>query len=164
MYLFWKLSFDFIRLHFILIIFALLFLLLFNILFPHEVFAMEPPKDFIEDYYGNKEYIGKDPYRHFNPPGPSSNYPEVVQPDLRPPYSPQTGPTKPVVSEDDVGFTSHNSAFTLYLTIKRRAYWYLWKIHTAEYDSYKDFKQVWEPTNSIRKDLVNDLKSAFKRK
>jgi hypothetical protein len=83
---------------------------------------MEPPEDFIEDYYGNKEYIGQDSYGHFNQPGPSSNYPDTVQPDLRPPYSPQVGPTKPVVSEDDVVFSSHSSVFTLYLTIKRRTY------------------------------------------
>jgi hypothetical protein len=27
---------------------------------------MSPPRDFIEDYYGNKEYIGKDSYGYYN--------------------------------------------------------------------------------------------------
>ena len=164
MYFFLKFYFDFIKLYSIIIVFLTLFLLLFNICFPHEVFAMEPSKDIVEDYYGNKEYIGKDSYGHFNPSGSSNNYPNSVQPDLKPPYSPQLGPSKPVVSEDDIGFSSHNSVFSLYLTMKRKTYWYIWKIHTAEYDNYKDFKQVWDPTNSIRKDFVNDIKSVFKRK
>jgi hypothetical protein len=52
----------------ILLLFTIIFcvFLLYNILFPHEVFAMSPPRDFIEDYYGNKEYTGKDSYGYFN--------------------------------------------------------------------------------------------------
>jgi len=167
MYLSWKLYSDFIRFHLIIIVFLLLFLLLFNICFPNEAFAMEPPKNWVTDCYGNKEYIGPDIYGHFNQPGSSSNYPETVYPDLRPPYSPQIGPNKSIISEDDVGLTSHNSnnsEFTLYLAIKRRAYWYFWKIHSTKYNSYKDFKRAWNPTNSVRKDFINDIKSAFKRK
>jgi hypothetical protein len=88
---------------------------------------MEPPKDCITDYYGNKEYIGPDAYGYFNKPGSSSNYPDTerVKSDSGPPYSPQIGPSKPIILEDDVGLTSHNinnSEFTLYLTIKRRTY------------------------------------------
>lgn len=164
MYLYWKLYSDFIRFHFIIIVFLLLFSLLFNIWFPHEAFAMEPPKDFIEDYYGNKEYIGKDSYGHFNQPSPSSNYSNTVQPELRPPYSPQIGPSKPIASEEDVGLTSHNInnyEFTLYLAVKRRTYWYIWKIHSTEYNSYKDFKRAWNPQSSFRKDFMNDIKNAF---
>src|ERR1700722_12080374 len=122
MYFFLKFYFDFIKLYSIIIVFLTLFLLLFNICFPHEVFAMEPSKDIVEDYYGNKEYIRKDSYGHFNPSGSSNNYPNSVQPDLKPPYSPQLGPSKPVVSEDDIGFSSHNSVFSLYLTMKRKTY------------------------------------------
>lgn len=86
---------------------------------------MEPPKDLVTDYYGNKQYIGPDAYGYFNKPGSSSNYPETVQSDLGPPYSPQIRPNKSIVSGDDDGFTSHNinnSEFTLYLAIKRRTY------------------------------------------
>jgi hypothetical protein len=76
---------------------------------------MEPPKDC------------PDPYGYFHKPDPnsSSNYPETVQSNLGPPYSYQSVPNKPIVSEDDSGFTSHNinnSEFTLYLAIKRRAF------------------------------------------
>ena len=167
MYLNWKLYYDFIILYFIIIVFLSLFSLLFNIYFPHEAFAMEPPKDLITDYYGNKQYIGPDPYGYFNKPGSSSNYPETVKSDLGPPYSPQIGPNKSIASEDNVGFTSHNinnSEFTLYLAIKRRTYWYIWKIHSTEYNSYVDFKRAWNPKSSFRKDFLNDIKTAFKRK
>lgn len=149
------------------IIFISLFLLLFNICFPCEAFAMEPPKDWITDPYGNKQYIGPDAYGYFNKPGSSSNYTERVQSDLRPPYSPQIGANKSIIPEDDVGLSSHNinnSEFTLYLTIKRRTYWYIWKIHSTEYNSYEDFKRAWNPKNSFRKDFFNDIKTAFKRK
>jgi len=107
------------------IIFILLCLVLFDICFPHEAFAMEPPKDLIQDYYGNKEYVGPDAYGYFNKPGSSCNYPEIVQSDLEPPYSSQTGPSKPIISANDDELTSHNidnSKFTLYLAIKRRTY------------------------------------------
>jgi hypothetical protein len=107
------------------IIFISLFSLLFNICFPYEAFAMEPPKESITDCYGNKEYIGPDAYGYFNKPGSSSNFTEIVQPDLRPPYSPQIGANKSIITEDDVGLTSHNinnSGFTFYLAVKRRTY------------------------------------------
>jgi hypothetical protein len=169
MYLFWKLYSDFIRYHLIIIVFLSLFLLLFNICFSHEAFAMEPSKDWVTDYYGNKQYIGPDAYGHFNKPGSSSNYPETerVQSDLGPPYSPQIGPSKSIALENDDGFISHNnnnSEFTLYLAIKRRTYWYIWKIHSTEYNNYGDFKRAWNPQSSFRKDFWNDLKNAFKRK
>jgi hypothetical protein len=57
------------------------------------------------------------------------------------------------------------STFDFYLSIKRRTYWYIWKIHFTEYNSYKDFKLTWNPKNSIRKDFISDIKNAFyKRK
>lgn len=42
--------------------------MIFHICFPHEAFAMAPPKDYftVVDYYGNKQYMGKDAYGHFN--------------------------------------------------------------------------------------------------
>jgi hypothetical protein len=53
---------------FLLFIFLSIILMVFNICFPHEAFAMAPPKDYftVVDYYGNKEYMGKDAYEHFN--------------------------------------------------------------------------------------------------
>ena len=165
MYLIWKLYSDFVKFHFIVIVFLLLFSLLFNIYFVHEAFAMEPPKDWVQDYYGKWEYVGSDPYGYFNKPG--SNL-DIVQSDLRSSYSSQSVPSKPIVSEDDVRFTSHNvnnSEFTLCLAIKRRAYWYIWKIHSAEYNSYKDFKRAWNPKSSVRQEIFNDIKNTFfKRK
>lgn len=46
----------------------LIVFILLNITFPQEAFAMAPPKDYftVVDYYGNKEYMGKDSYGHFN--------------------------------------------------------------------------------------------------
>lgn len=41
---------------------------------------MEPDKDFVTDFYGNEEYVGKDPYRHFNNPNTSSQNNDVVSP------------------------------------------------------------------------------------
>jgi hypothetical protein len=41
---------------------------------------MEPDQDFITDYYGNKEYVGKDAYGHFHKP---STQP-VIQSNIQP--------------------------------------------------------------------------------
>jgi hypothetical protein len=53
---------------FLLFTFFSIILIVFNIYYPHEAFAMAPPKDYftVVDYYGNKEYMGKDAYGHFN--------------------------------------------------------------------------------------------------
>jgi hypothetical protein len=45
-------------------IFIFISLFIFFI-FPQEVFAMEP--DTVIDYYGNKEYLGPNPYKYFHP-------------------------------------------------------------------------------------------------
>jgi hypothetical protein len=58
----------------------------------------------------------------------------------------------------------NNYTFTLYLSIKRRTYWYLWKIHYTEYNNYKDFKQAWNPKNSVRKEIINDIKNVFNKR
>jgi|SRR5580698_3526423 hypothetical protein len=50
-----------------LILFSTIFIV-FNIYFPHEAFAMAPPQYIVEDFYGNKEYVGPDPYGHFHKP------------------------------------------------------------------------------------------------
>lgn len=51
---------------FLLFIFLSLILIIFNIWFPHEAFAMEPSKDWVTDYYGKKQYVGPDAYGYFN--------------------------------------------------------------------------------------------------
>lgn len=61
---------------FLLFIFFALIFITFTIYFPHEAFAMAPPHNIIEDYYGNKEYIGNDAYGHFHNP----NTHNVVKP------------------------------------------------------------------------------------
>ena len=166
MYFFLKLYLGFIRLHLIVIVFLLLFSLLFNICFPYEAFAMEPNTTM--DYYGQKEYIGPDAYGYFNKPGSSSNNPEteIVKSNW----------DLPIILKLDLvnqvfhmmwttSHNSNNSKFTLYLAIKRRTYWYIWKIYSSEYNSYEDFKQAWNPQSSFRKDFMNDIKNAFlKRK
>jgi hypothetical protein len=42
--------------------------MIYNVYYPHEAFAMAPPRDYftVVDYYGYKEYIGQDAYGHFN--------------------------------------------------------------------------------------------------
>jgi len=174
MYLFPKLYFDFIRYHFMVIIFILLCLLLFNICFPHEAFAMEPSKDLVTDYYGNKEYVGQDAYGHFHDPIKDSHISPRVDTDIIQQSHRDLYGTSPPYERDwyadnhpNVGSPvySDTSTFALYLAIKRRAYWYIWKIHSTEYNNYKDFKHVWNPKNSIRKEIFNDIKNAFlKRK
>ena len=110
MHLYWKIYFDFYKFPFIIFVFVFLSLLLFNIWFPHEAFAMEPNTDdvirsfdpdtytrheldgkpisnvdkpisnvdkskcwwgkkrFAIDYYGQKEYQGRDAYGYYHPP------------------------------------------------------------------------------------------------
>jgi hypothetical protein len=43
---------------------------------------MEPPKNIIEDYYGNKEYVGPDAYGHFHNPNTLSQNTDVVSSSL----------------------------------------------------------------------------------
>jgi hypothetical protein len=53
---------------FLFFIFLFIILMIYNVYYPHEAFAMAPPKDYftVVDYYGYKEYIGQDAYGHFN--------------------------------------------------------------------------------------------------
>ena len=60
--------FILLKINFKILLFLFTFLIIFNICFPHEAFAMEPPKDWIIDYYGNKQYVGPDAYGYYHPP------------------------------------------------------------------------------------------------
>lgn len=44
---------------------------------------------------------------------------------------------------------------------KRRLFWHVWKEHTNKYDSYKDFKQVWNSNINIRQEIKKDLRDEF---
>jgi hypothetical protein len=172
MYLFWILYFDFIKLHSIIIVLLLLFSLLLNIWFPNEAFAMEP--NITMDYYGQKEYTGPDPYGYFHNPIKDSYVSPIVDTNTIKQSSQDLYGVNPPYERDwyannhiNVKSPLYPDTFTfdLYISIKRRAYWYIWKIHSTEYNNYKDFKQAWNPKNSIRKDFVSDIKNAFlKRK
>lgn len=171
MYLFLKFYSDPLRFHFIVIVFLLLFSLLFNICFVNEAFCMEP--DTTMDYYGKKEYIGPDPYNHFHDPIKNSHISPVVNTEVIQ-HSCGTGDlygTNPPYERDWYAENHYNTRTSVHhdnsftLVIKRRAYWYVWKMYSTEYNNYKDFKKAWNPKNSIRKEIINDIKNAFlKRK
>lgn len=125
------------------------------------------------DYYGQKEYTGPDAYAHFNDSLKNSHLSPAREADIiQPSHMDLYGTSPPheydwyannqpnIISSVD----TDNSTFVFYLTIKRRAYWYIWKIHSTEYNSYKNFKQAWNPKNSVRKEIFNDIKKAFFKK
>src|SRR5256885_12233767 len=59
---------DDIKILFLFFTIFSIILIIFNIYFPHEAFAMAPPQDIIIDYYGHKEYVGPDPYGYYHNP------------------------------------------------------------------------------------------------
>jgi hypothetical protein len=145
--------------------------LIFSIFFPYEAFAMEP--DTIIDYYGNKEYVGPDPYGHNNnnSAGIITTTPVLVNPDIiqvshndsygtSAPYEKDWyAKNDPYIISPTIG--NDNSIHTLFISLKRRTFWYVWKIHSDDYSNYKDFKCSWDPKNSIRKEILKDIKSRF---
>jgi hypothetical protein len=64
--------------------------IVFSIFFPNEAFAMEP--DTVIDYYGNKEYVGTDPY------GQNNN-------------SARVNTITPVLANPDIIQVSHNDSY-----------------------------------------------------
>lgn len=160
----------------LVIFFLFTVILLVNIFFPQEVFAMEPPKDFCRtDYYGQREYVGPDPYGYFHNP---ANIPTIlnnsdniqpIQTSHQDSYGTTTNIEKDWYATHDPHIiepvaTSHKPLYTLFISIKRRTYWYVWKIHSDDYSNYKDFKKSWNPSNSIRKEILADIKSFTKGK
>jgi hypothetical protein len=75
---------DDIKILFLFFTIFSIILIIFNIYFSYEAFAMAPPQDIIEDYYGNKEYIGKDPYGYFH--NPAKNISSSHELDSKPVY------------------------------------------------------------------------------
>jgi len=164
--MFYKFNFIFFitRNCFLVIYVAFLFLLLLYTISPNEAFAMEPP--IIEDYYGQKVYTGT--YADFNSdPSPDIN---TIQSRISPSYG-----TQPLHEDDwyankkEADYMHSNKIIpnknsSIYFTIKRISFYYLWKIHSSEYIGYKDFKKSWDPSKSIRKEILKDIKSEFKFK
>jgi hypothetical protein len=75
---------DYIRNCFSIFTFLFITLLIFNILSPNEAFAMEP--DTITNYYGDKEYVGPNPYKYFHQ-DPALNI-DTIQSKVSKPYGP----------------------------------------------------------------------------
>jgi hypothetical protein len=76
-----KLFFDLIRRPLLFFIIFSIIVLLFNICFPQEVFAMDP--NIVIDYYGDKEFVGQDPYEHHKDPAKISTTPAILaNPDI----------------------------------------------------------------------------------
>jgi len=44
---------------------------------------MSPEQDTVMDFYGNKEYVGKDPYGHFNQPKSYNSDPISSAPNVK---------------------------------------------------------------------------------
>lgn len=167
MYYNYKTWYDLFRFVLFVFIFISSILLVFNFAFPNEAFAMDP--NIVTDFYGNQEYVGKDPYGHFN----QSNKPITSISDTIQPSQPDSYGTTPRLENDwyasndpQYGQSIQNkdsSFYIVYTTLKRRAYWYVWKIHSDDYRNYKDFKISWDPKNSIRKEVIKDVKFMFNR-
>ena len=172
------LNFD--KIKYASIIFAFLFLvsLIFQIWFPHEAFAMTSEQDTAVDFYGNKEYVGKDSYGHFNEPKSYNSDTITSAPCVKnkinttdlgtdsygtePPYE-KDWYEHNVPSFGTQTEISRRSSSVLSI-LKRRVFWYSWKMYSKEYMSYEDFKVKWDTSSSIRKEIKKDLKEAFRRK
>jgi hypothetical protein len=124
---------------------------------------MEPSDIWTTNYYGGKEYLGSNSYAHFHPdPAPEidaiqskvSNYGTPIKDDW---YADK--------KETDYMHSTKASPdkySSIYHYIRRVSFYYLWKIHSNEYNGYKDFKKSWDPSSSIRKEILKDIKSEFK--
>ena len=78
-------KFNLIRYFFLSIHIIFLSLLLFNIIYPNEAFAMEPSDYWVTNYYGEREYIGTNPYAYFHPdPAPDI---DTIQSGVSKPYT-----------------------------------------------------------------------------
>ena len=54
---------------------SFLFIVLYNLFFPTVAFAAGPSVEEVTDYYGNIEYVGKDPYGYYHNPRPQQHTP-----------------------------------------------------------------------------------------
>jgi len=163
-------KFDFFKVSLFLFSFIFLLLVLFNFLSPNEAFAMEPPKDYITDYYGNNEYVGSDAYGHAHPANVGVIPDRTIENDAITPSGDRYGTQSREYdwyADHDPKVRPHvevdSSTFVLYVSIKRRAFWYVWKKYSNEYKNYNDFKKSWDSKSSIRKEILKDVKSSFNK-
>lgn len=150
---------------FIIFIFISLFIFF---IFPHEVFAMESSDLWVTNYYGDKEYVGSNTYSHFHPdPAPDI---DAIQSKVSAPYGPSSlNQDDWYADKKDTDYMHSTNSIpnkysNLYYSIKRVSFYYLWKIHSNDYTGYKDFKKSWDPSKSIRKEILKDIKFEFKNK
>lgn len=152
-----------------LIIFLLYILLnIFIFVFcPTVVFALSPEE--ITDYYGNTEYIGKDPYGYFH--NPTFNKGESIiatTTDIsrvqdfygaEPPYERDWYSGKKSSSYMYQGnHTYPYNSYSLSDKFRIRLHWYGWKKYTSDYKSFTQFKYTWNPNNSLRKEIMGLFK------
>lgn len=172
-----KYYFDMLKTSLLIFIFLSTIFLSFSVFFPHEAFAMEA--NTVIDYYGDKEYVGPDPYGHNNDPTKISTTPaintnpnpDIIQFSKSDSYGALAPYEKDWYANNDPHIiqppspsplNKDNSIYSLLVVLKRRTFWYAWKIHSNDYSNYKDFKSSWNPRNSIRKEILKDVKSGFK--
>jgi hypothetical protein len=162
---------NFIKNCFSILTFLFIVFLIFKINFPHEAFAMEPPHNFVTDYYGKQVYVGPDAYTYFNDPAKINTTPAIMaNPDIiqndsygtSAPFEEDWYANKKTTDYMHSGKTIPNKYSNMYQYIRRISFYYLWKIHSSEYIGYKDFKKSWDPSSSIRKEILKDIKSEFK--
>lgn len=170
MYYLFKYYFDMFKISLSLFTLLSIIFIVFSIFFPNEAFAMEP--DTVIDYYGNKEYVGTDPYGQNNNSArvntitPVLANPDIIQVSHNDSYGTSAPYEKDWYAKNDpyniqptIG--NDNYIHTLFISLKRRTFWYVWKIHSDDYSNYKDFKYSWDPKNSIRKEILKDIKLGF---
>lgn len=148
---------------FIIFIFISLFIFF---IFPNEVFAMEPSDYWVTNYYGGKEYVGPNAYAYFHPdPAPDIN---TIQSKVSTPYGPSANQDDWYANKKEIDYmystkTDTDKYSSFYHYLKRVSFYYLWKIHSSEFNGYKDFKKSWDPSSSIRKEILKDTKSDFNK-
>lgn len=166
-----KNCFDMFKTSFLIFTFLFTVFLILSVFFTNEAFAMEP--NTVIDYYGDKEYIGPDPYGHNNDPAKISAIPAILaNPDIIQSSQNDSYATSAPYEEDwyaknepqimQPSVDKNNYIYTLFTSLKRRTFWYVWKIHSDDYSNYKDFKGSWDSRNSIRKEILKNIRSGFK--
>jgi hypothetical protein len=148
--------------YFLVITFLFTIFFFFGIFFPNEAFAMEPPHDWVTNYYGGKEYVGTNTYTYFHPD--TAPVVDTIQSKISTPYGPSNIDDWYANKKDtDYMHSITNKNNNIYFNIKRISFYYLWKIHSSEFIGYKDFKKSWDPSKSIREEILKDIKSDFNK-
>ena len=139
----------------------ILAILLWNIYFPTVVCYLGP--DEIINYYGNTEYIGKDPYGYFHDPTFTQRGESVIITSIdavkvqdsygtQPPYERDwySGKESSLYTDS----AHYQGSCNLYDKFRIRLHWYVWKKYSFEYESFNQFKNSWNPSISMRKEIM----------